>query len=742
MSKEIFKVQITTVYPGVIGGAVFKGLLVGERKSVTFRSKMQSLVRTPREGEFWEVSGKWETYKIKNKFKKQNQETQEQILVSKAKIINLPLDDYIGKLLQNHPRFRGFHFGKKKIEKLLNAICPQVLVSLLNEENHIAISKVLHVDIAKKLIVAWGFLKNEIDTINFLEEHNFSAALSRKVISLVKANTVERLQSNPYSLVCFNSISRNLWVTLEACSEKLNIELGDVRRLQGAVEMVLYQKLQDGHTAYPLTDLLTLVSRKLKDDSLALPAIKAALASKAICVYEDPNTSVKYLQLIGPAYIEISLAKRIKKLLIADDGQKELFDFSEQDVIDYVQKYSEEQYAQLGFRMTDEQMSAVVMSLTKRFSGISGFAGTGKTTVLKATVKIAQIMNKTIYGMALSGKAKVRLENVTKQKAMTIHGFIKLAKSKTDSSIDLSCNPLVIIDEASMVDVALYYKLISIFGDLEFSLLNVGDAAQISPVGFGLVWHKLIHSKMPMSELTIVQRQDEQGTLNTAAMQVRQGVPTEIPDWNGQAEGIYFINTLPLQSTIRQTVRDIISRVPGIQVISPHVSRDMCDSAYDINDYLQANIDAQQVNEPKGIRIGDHWLTEGSPIIVTENSYDLELFNGMTGKLVSLDAEKGEMIGYFQFDDEDAITALNVQSMYELGIQLAYCISIHKSQGSEYESALIICASDSEMVERSLMYTAITRCKKLCLIAGSKEIFNTVCEKPNRSDTLHVGLHL
>ena len=129
-------------------------------------------------------------------------------------------------------------------------------------------------------------------------------------------------------------------------------------------------------------------------------------------------------------------------------------------------------------------------------------------------------------------------------------------------------------------------------------------------------------------------------------------------------------------------------------------------------------------------------------MIITENSYDLDLYNGMTGKLVSLDAVNGEMTGTFQFDHDSSLVVLNTQSMYELAIQLAYCISIHKSQGSEYESALIICAVDSEMIERSLMYTAITRCKKLCLIAGSREIFNTVCVKPNRSDTLHVGLHL
>jgi exodeoxyribonuclease V alpha subunit len=276
-----------------------------------------------------------------------------------------------------------------------------------------------------------------------------------------------------------------------------------------------------------------------------------------------------------------------------------------------------------------------------------------------------------------------------------------------------------------------------------FSIVNVGDAAQISPVGFGLVWHKLIKSRMPLSELTIVQRTAAESPLHAAAMLIRQGQAPEIANWAGQTEGIYFINTPPLAKAIHQTVLNTKFQVPDIQVISPHVSSNMTDSAYEINFFLQANIDSRRPTDPKGIRIGNHWITEGSPVIITENSYDLDLYNGMTGKLFSLDAVNGEMTGTFQFDhDEDLFVVLNTQSMYELGIQLAYCISIHKSQGSEYESALIICAVDSEMIERSLMYTAVSRCKKLCLIAGSKELFDKVCAKPNRSDTLHVGLHL
>jgi exodeoxyribonuclease V alpha subunit len=746
MNKASFKIQIETVYPGVIGGAVFKGLVVGERKKITFRTKRQAIVRTPRVGEFWEVHGRWETYKSKNKFKKKEDKTQQQILVSKARLINLPVADYVGKLLQKHPRFRGFYFGDKKIKLLLREIGAEALVALLNDKNHIPIADVLHEDIAKKIIHAWGFLKDEINTIQFLEEHDFGPALSRKVISLAKANTVERLKNNPYSLVCFNSITRNLWTALDSCAEKLDIPKDDLRRLQGAVETILYQQLQNGHTAYPLLDVMFLAKEKLGDDSLIKPAINAALANKAICVYEDKSTAVKYLQLIGPAYIEINLAKNISSLLDgnAGEGQQELFKFSEQDTLEYVKRYNEEQFLEEhDYSMTDEQIAAVVMALTNKFSGIAGFAGTGKTTVLKAVVKIAEIMNRPIYGMALSGKAKMRLENVTKHKSTTIHGFIKLAKSTNDAR-DILPDALIIIDEVSMVDVALYYKLIFALRHSNFSIVNVGDAAQISPVGFGLVWHRLIKSRMPLSELTIVQRTAAESPLHAAAMQIRQGQVPEIEDWTGQTEGIYFINTPPLASTIQQTVLSTIFRAPGIQVISPHVSSNMTDSAYEINFFLQANIDSRRLTEPKGIRIGNHWLTEGSPVIITENSYDLDLYNGMTGELVSLDAVNGEMAGTFHFDHDDtsSFVVLNTQSMYELAIQLAYCISIHKSQGSEYDSALIICAVDSEMIERSLMYTAITRCKKLCLIAGSKEIFEKVCAKPNRSDTLHVGFHL
>jgi exodeoxyribonuclease V alpha subunit len=506
------------VIPGYFGGAIFSGVVVGKRKKITCIASYKNLFRTPAIGEFWKVVGMPIT---EGKYAKNPDKYGYQLSLSESTLLHLPTTDYISAFLVKHPAFRGFYFGKKKIKKLVDYIGSDALVELLNQGKTTDLSDILHSDIAKKLVHAWAGLKNETDTINFLREHHFDAALSRKVINLCKSNTVERLKNNPYALICFGGISKNIWRTVEIVARKLNIDKNDERRLIGAVEHVLYERLRDGHTAIekdnlPLEVKKILMARyKLTDDqdldNNPKHAIALALRKKAVCVLNSDSKTL--IQLLGPAYIESSIERRLERLLTGEI-QQSLLQANEATINYQVKQYSTEFYNEFGLNFSDEQLQAIKLGLNQRCALISGYGGTGKTTILRAITDISVLMNRKVYLMALAGKAKERMAQATDHDAMTIHSFIKAVKEKNDR-VDIDCDPLIIIDETSMVDIALFNKLLAIFDGLPFSLLTVGDTSQLSPVGFGIIWHKMaLSEKIPLVHLTKVYRQTAQSPIH------------------------------------------------------------------------------------------------------------------------------------------------------------------------------------------------------------------------------------
>lgn len=720
-------ILVKSSWPGPIGGAILRGQIVGTRIRITVKASKKVVIRAPLPGEFWTVSG----YLINHP------DYGKQLIASKCEISRLPRTCDIGSLLCNHPSFRGFHFGKAKARKLLEQIGPDSLVDCLNHGNISALSDVLNSAIAQKLVAQWATLENETDTYNFLREHNFDAALSRKTIKLTKNNTVERLKKNPYALVCFGGVTKNIWRTLESVARKMDIPKCDSRRLVASVEHVLYERLRQGHTAVT-SDILELeVEGVLKCKKLTQIAIPAALRTKAICITSTDDGHL--IQPIGPAYIEHSIEKRLDRLLTGE-MQKSLFCSDSSHMSFILDRYSKEFSLAYRFSLSEQQRSAIALALTERCSIISGFGGTGKTTALRAVVDIATSMNRQCYLMALSGNAKVRISQATNHSALTIHAFIKAVQEKSEN-IDIHCDPLIIIDEASMVDAVLFNKLLALFDGLSFSLLTVGDTAQLSPVGFGVVWHKLVKSdRIKKVHLTEVHRQVANSPIHCEAMRLRNDIRQLLPKWKNQNEGIFLhqSRTEELIHSITQLKRTY----PDAQILTPHLSERKSDSAHRINASLQELLNPLS-SSTKGLSIGYFQIHEGDPVIVTENNYELELFNGMTGKLLRASTNNiGQPCGLFQFDNCDDRIELSVDQLFDVGVQLAYAITVHKSQGSEYDQAIICCATLSPLVERSLLYTAVTRAKKLCIVVGSQQIYDHAASQQSRAESLSVGFNL
>ncbi len=263
----------------------------------------------------------------------------------------------------------------------------------------------------------------------------------------------------------------------------------------------------------------------------------------------------------------------------------------------------------------------------------------------------------------------------------------------------------------------------------------VGDTGQLSPVGYGIFFHALAKSKaIPSTHLIKVHRSTGNSHLQNIAMKIRSGHLDTLPFWNGESDGVYLIPCTNTQDMLTHLAK-IKQIIPDAQILTPHMSDRMPDSGHKINKHLQSAL--QHTDETQGIWMGKYWLRVNDPVIVTQNSYEHNLFNGNTGIMTGITSIDGQTSGVFFFNGLEV--TLSRMDLFGLGMKLAYAISIHKAQGSEYETSILCTLSQSEFVERSMLYTAVSRSKRLALILSTHDIMQQGVARPNRSDTLCVG---
>jgi exodeoxyribonuclease V alpha subunit len=715
-------VEIKSVFPSPYGGAVFKGIPVGTFKRVSFRASRSTVSRIPAAGEFWKVDGEI----------LETSEYGKVIIVTSAFLHELPSFNYVGNLLKNHPAFRGFHFGKAKVQKLIYAAGKYALVEILNKSDvNALIDAGLSQSIAERVCAAWSRLKEETEVATFLHEHGLDSALAKKIIRLCKYDTVKRLKRNPFALIALSNATRKNLLTVRRVSEKLGISSDDERVLIGAVEFAMYQELDGGNTIVKVSKVKKRVDEtlnSLKSKTSADTAIQAALAAKAICVFEKGDEI--YLQIIAVAYIEQYVEDRLKTFYQTPVTQN-LFSRGTKSLTERIGEYNAEQVSQDSFALNKEQNHAVEMALQNRVSLLSGFGGTGKTTVLRAIVKLAREQLISVFVCALAGKAANRASQSVGEGASTIHSLIHRIRNDKNIEEELNSDPLIIVDEASMIDMSLICTLLKALEGKKVRFLFVGDTAQLPPIGFGLFYHKLVNSDVPQTRLIQAQRTADGSPLHDAAMSVRNGEKRQLPAYEGQDEGIFLLE--PSENP-KRTAIDLRS-VLNCMILTPYSSGKYFTSTETLNPVMQKVVNEQADSKLK-LKLGAHTLQTGDPVIVTKNVARLGLFNGMTGLVTEITID-GETLCTVMFEGTDSQTTLNRDQAWELGLQLAYVITIHKSQGSEYEICAIILGSP--MIENSALYTAITRTKKLCIIIGTQEMYEKALARPPRYETVECG---
>jgi exodeoxyribonuclease V alpha subunit len=350
----------------------------------------------------------------------------------------------------------------------------------------------------------------------------------------------------------------------------------------------------------------------------------------------------------------------------------------------------------------------VYLALTSPFSLICGGAGVGKTTVLHAILEAAKSLNAQVYMMALSGRAARRMSEATGHPAMTIASFLKAVDN---GMIDLDCEPTLAIDESSMVDLATMYRILRRIKP-GCKLLMIGDPGQLPPIGFGVAFHCFCETEdIPQAELTEIHRQAAETGIPLISQDVRGGRVPELVPYAGKSLGVSFIECE--KENIADTVLNVVYEIGGfdeVQIISPVKIGPAGTRA--INHLCH-----EMLSPGKPMYSG---FAQGEPVIWLVNNYDLGLMNGSLGKVVS--TEDNLVVAW----DEGEMQIGDTRDM-----DLAYAITVHKAQGSQF-SCVVVPVLESRLLDRTLIYTAITRAQNQVVLVGDRSAFErAVLEQPN-----------
>jgi exodeoxyribonuclease V alpha subunit len=372
--------------------------------------------------------------------------------------------------------------------------------------------------------------------------------------------------------------------------------------------------------------------------------------------------------------------------------------------------------------LAEQQRQAVQMALTSKISILTGGPGTGKTSTVQAILRLLQSKGKMALLAAPTGRAAKRLAESTGHEAKTIHRLLEVSpgegfKFQRNQDNPLECD-LLIVDECSMVDLILMNNLLKAIHPASHVLL-VGDADQLPSVGAGNVLRDIIASGVvPVTRLEVIFRQAADSSIITNAHRINNG---EMPLFPQDKKDFYFFGKEDPDEAAELVV-DIVARrihekfgipVEDIQVLSP-MHRGAA-GARALNEKLQAGLNPLSYDRPE-YRSGNRLFRPGDRVLQLRNNYDKDVFNGDVGRIEQIDLEEGEIRVNFEgrsvsyeFSDLDELT-------------LAYAMSVHKSQGSEYPVVVLPLLTQHYMLlQRNLLYTAITRAKKMVIVVGTRK---------------------
>jgi len=555
---------------------------------------------------------------------------------------------------------------------------------------------------------SWEEHEHIRDLIIFLQEHNVSTSLATKIYRQYGEKSYKVLKTNPYQL-CLD-----IWgigfKTADQIALKLGTDPASVERVKAYLLYRLEKDNEQGHVFSFLSDL-----EKGSQDEIGVGPEKVAAAMKALAAAKlvvteavDSATAV-YLPFFYQAQAEVA---RLLHELATTPPLVPPFDL--ETAVGEVEK-------ETGLQFSPMQRRAVKECFQKKILVITGGPGTGKTTIIKAVVEIFRRWGRTVLLAAPTGRAAKRLSETTGQEAKTIHRILefnpKLGAFKRNDKKPLAGDALV-IDECSMVDLALMYQLLRAV-PAWMRVIFVGDKDQLPSVGPGSLLKDIIDSgRVEVVRLDEIFRQEKDSLIIANAHRVNQGEKLIYPARDDKDSDFYFLPMEDETKAFNLLMKLACYSVPrklglsalstDIQVISP-----MYKGLVGV-DHLNQELQQRLNKRPEGLKVGTHEFRVGDKVMQLRNDYEKDVFNGDIGSVAGIDRPHYRL--YVEFDGRPLCYEKDDLN----DITLAYAISVHKAQGSEYQAVIMpLLTQHFIMLQRNLLYTALTRAKKLSILIGS-----------------------
>ena len=562
---------------------------------------------------------------------------------------------------------------------------------------------------AKRITDAWAEQKAVREIMVFLHSHGVGTARAVRIFKTYGADAVEVMTENPYGLA--RDIRGIGFRTADVIAMKLGIEKTATVRVRAGIAYALTEAMDEGHCGLPVDELGPLASGLLEvSDDLIRTALDLELAEGAVVAETVGETPCVFLGGLHRA--ERTIAER---LLAIAAGTLPWAEIDVDKALPWVERKT-------GLTLAPGQAEAVRLALTSKAVVVTGGPGVGKTTIVNTILRVLTARGVDILLCAPTGRAAKRMSEATGMEAKTIHRLLAVDPRhggfRRDADNPLDCG-LLVINETSMVDVMLMRSLLAAV-PVAAALLIVGDVDQLPSVGPGQVLADIIASgAVPVVRLTEVFRQAAQSRIVTAAHGISRGAIPDLSRPAGESD-FYFVPVEDPETAAARIVALVKMRIPkrfgldpmrDIQVLCP-MNRGGA-GARSLNIELQAALNP--AGERKVERFG--WtFAPGDKVMQTENDYDREVYNGDIGRVADVDPEAGELTAGFEGREI-------VYGFGELDTLVpAYAATVHKSQGSEYPAVVIpVLTQHYAMLRRNLLYTGVTRGKRLVVLVGQKK---------------------
>ncbi len=565
----------------------------------------------------------------------------------------------------------------------------------------------------QRITQAWAEQREIREVMLFLQGHGVSPAYAVKIFKAYGQAAIATVRENPYRL------ARDIWgigfKTADKIAREVGIPADSPLRASAGILHTLNELTDEGHVYVPEDALLRATAQGLEIPPALLPDALGALAADDAVVADPLPGGGRAVYLKALHVAEEQVARRLRDLLRAP----------RRDVSIDIEKALAWVEEAVRLRLAPQQREAIRMALGQKALVITGGPGTGKTTILTCIVRILEKKGVRICLASPTGRAAKRMAETTGREAMTIHRLLEWSPSQAgfqrNGQRPLESD-LIIVDEASMLDIVLMHALLRAV-PLMATLLLVGDADQLPSVGPGTVLRDILDSgQVPAVRLTEIFRQAEQSRIVTNAHRINRGEFPDLARSSGQESDFHFLPEDDPER-LQQLIVDLAARrlparygfdpAEDIQVLTP-MHRGVVGAAQ-LNAALQAALNPAGAGRREVLR-GARVFREGDRVMQVRNNYDKEVYNGDIGRLGRIDLEELQVI----VDVNDRRVAYDFSELDELA--LAYAATVHKSQGSEYPCVILpVHTTHYVMLQRNLLYTAVTRAKRLLVVAGTKK---------------------